>query len=140
MKQFLITTLALLLAGPALAQPNECSIALTAAGRNNLLSISKSDLEAFHYKRVCENTNTNANLNTEGEYFKVAKGMLGFGYSNSREYCEAERSKYSNYNYQYTQTSTVVEEALKNWLECIRLSRLGITVTPQVYKERAVID
>jgi hypothetical protein len=122
------------IAANAQAGPEGCAAALTQTGRNELLQISQRDRRAYFWHQVCSANATDV----EGNFQKAAI-TLGLSYKSSSEYCEAERSEFASYDFDYTRASTVVEKALDSWLACIRLWRNGILLTPRVAPESLVL-
>lgn len=114
---------------------SQCNAALTVTGRNELLRVSESDRRAYFYRQVCQSQATSA-----GFSFESVKVALGLTYSSQQQYCEAERSQWENYQFDYLQTSTVVEKALDSWLACLKLTRSGIIMTPQLEPTRLILD
>ena len=133
MRRIFIVALISLVGTPVYGQ-SECAAALTETGRNELLSISQIDREAYHYKKVCESSGTDV-----GAEFEKAKVVLGFSFSTRQEYCSAEQSRLANHQFDFLRTSTVVEKALDSWLKCIDINRRGIKFTPQVERTRLVL-
>lgn len=126
----LVTALMVLASVQASAEAaDRCAGALTQTGRNQLLQVSQKDREAYHFRRTCEMTG----VDSDGE-FSYAKVALGLTYSSRREYCDAERSRLRGHEFDYTNTSTVVESALRSWLACVELTENGIQLTPVITK------
>lgn len=127
----LLSALSLPAAAQTQTASDRCAGVLTAAARNELLTISQADREAYHYRRVCRLSG----LDTAAE-FEKAKAILGFEYDSRDAYCSSEAARDKDDSFDYLRVSTAVESALQPWVECHRLNRAGIVATPIVEPER----
>ena len=122
--------------------PDQCAAALSQTGRNHLLQINDVDIRAYYYKKICETDLTSFGMNGSSvikELLAQASSLLALSYSNQKQYCDEEKKYVSNHSFSYVRTSIVVEKALDNWLECVRLASKGIRLTPKVFPQQIVM-
>lgn len=138
----LVLSLLLLPAHAEAQGADQCSTAVTQAGRNELLQVSDVDVRSYYYQKICQTDATSIGLNYSNvvkELLSQASSLLGVTYSSKSEYCREEEKYFSAHTYNYLRTSLVVEKALDNWLECIRITSKGIKVVPTIETPRVVL-
>jgi hypothetical protein len=92
--------IALLTSAGATAQTAEqCAAVLTLTGRNELLSLREGEKLAYFYKQACRGESTDLGLS-----FEKAKISLGLTYSSREQFCEQEKSRQDERDFNYLRT------------------------------------
>ncbi len=141
MKKILITLLSIL-SIQGFTQDG-CEEVLRLASRNVEIKYSRASVAKYVYENYCEGNRRKSSVN-----FGVDVGSLmesvGFSFGsksdNIKHICETYQSNYKGDAEEYSQSNNVVNDALRYWYECKKLSSEKIIFTPTVLKTTVNIN